>query len=86
MKVNCYMIVNSNGKVRVTKTSPSLFQNEIAIKLDMNLSDKFFQRFIPHAKLDVPDDFVLTPEMEVELVMPKDEEYAEAVFKRKGET
>jgi len=81
MKLNCFLIVSNGGSVRTTKYVPALAQSEIAIKLDINLSDKFFERFIPHAKLNVPDDFVLTPEIKVELVMPKDSEYADVRVK-----
>jgi hypothetical protein len=81
MKINCYLVVSSGGSVHTTKYAPSLAQNEIAIKLDVNLSNKFFERFIPHAKLDVPDDFVLSPEIKVELMMPKDSDYAEVHIK-----
>jgi hypothetical protein len=79
------MIVSTGESVRVTKTVPRLAQNEVAIKLDISLSNKFFERFIPQAKLSVPDDFILTPEMEVKLLMPDGSDYAEVVQKLRGE-
>jgi len=85
MKLNCFLIVGKSGSVRTTKYVPALAQNEVAIKLNVNLSDKFFERFIPQAKLNVPDDFILTPEMEVRLLLPDGSDYAEAVIKGKGE-
>jgi hypothetical protein len=85
MKFQCFLIVSTGESVRVTKTVPRLAQNEIAIKLDINLSNKFFERFIPQAKLNVPDDFVLNPEMEVKLLMPDGSDYAEVIEKLKGE-
>jgi hypothetical protein len=85
MKINCYLIITQGGSVRTTKLVPSLAQNEVAIKLNVNLSDKFFERFIPQAKLSVPDDFILTPEMEVKLLLPDGSDYAEAIIKGKGE-
>lgn len=80
MKTQFYLIVTRGGSVRTTKNVPALAQNEVAIKQTLNLSDKFFRRFIPEANLTVPDEFVLNPEMTIELVMPDGSDYAEAVL------
>lgn len=80
MKVTSYLIILNHGIVRVTKRTPSLYQNEIAIKLDIELSNKFFERFVPHASLKVGDDFVLNPDIEVKLVNPSKGDYAEVAL------
>ena len=81
MKFKCYLIISANGAMRTTKSPPHLHQSEVAIKLDVDISNKFFERYIPSGKLVVGDEHVIRPEIEVVLDLPEDSEYGEAVIK-----
>ena len=42
MKSSCYLILNKVGVVGFRKSKPHLTSGQIAIKLDLDVSDKFF--------------------------------------------
>lgn len=67
MKDIFYLIMTSSGVDKVRKQLPSLSSGEVAIKVTVNISDKFFQRFIPSADLTIPDEYVLEPKLEAEI-------------------
>ncbi len=67
MKDTCYLIMDANGVTDIRKTHPSLKSGQIAVKLKVNVSDKFFERTFPVAELNIPDSYVLEPSIDVEL-------------------
>jgi len=64
MKETFYLVINKNGADRIRKSRPALNAGEIAAKLTLSISDKFFERFIPSAELEIPDNFVIEPNLE----------------------
>lgn len=67
MKITCYLILNEYGAVSVRKNKPPLSSDEVAVKLNLSLSDKFFERFMPEVDIKVPDDYVMKPSIDVKL-------------------
>lgn len=56
MKTKCWLIINGNGSVRVTKNKPSAGINEISINLDIYLPDALFHKPKLIASITVPDE------------------------------
>lgn len=73
MKVSVYLVLSQGGDIRLVKTSPKLNSMEVAVKLNLSISDKFFKRFIPETELTIPDEYVLEPRFEAHIKeMPKE--------------
>lgn len=68
MQDTIYLIVRHNKISRLTKTPPALSGYEVALKLNINVSDKFFERFIPETNISVPDEYVIEPEIQAKIV------------------
>ncbi len=68
MKETAYIVFNASGGRRLTKNPPYLNAYEIAIKLNINISNKFFNRFIPETDLIIPDEFVIEPKIITKIV------------------
>ena len=66
---NCYLIVSSKGKVRVTKTRPGLDWNEIAINLSISLPEMLFKRPLLSANVIVGDEAVSPVEISPEILI-----------------
>ena len=67
MKTSAYVILTKHGVLSLRKGKPKLNSNEVAVRLNLTISDKFFERFVPEVDIDVPDDYVAKPEIGVEL-------------------
>ncbi len=67
MKTSAYIILTKSGVVSLRKGKPKLNSNQVAVKLNLTISDKFFERFVPEVNIGVPDDYVSKPEIDVEL-------------------
>ena len=75
MKDTCYLIMDANGVSDIRKTHPNLKSGQVAVKLKINVSDKFFERTFPVAELTIPDSYVLEPSIGVELEeLPEDDD------------
>lgn len=75
MKDTIYLVVKSRGVDRMLKTRlPSLRGGELAIKLTVTVDDANFRSPLATASLDVPDSFVIEPDIEVDLEQPETEE------------
>ena len=70
MKDNVYLIMDKNGARQMRKTKPKLSSGEVAVQLEIEISDEFFERFIPVANLEIPDDAVIKPEISVSVNRP----------------
>lgn len=55
MKVSAHLIVNDNGRVRVTKGVPALDQNEIAIGIQVEIPKSYFTRPYPVFAINLPE-------------------------------
>lgn len=70
MKTYVYLVMSRAGVVSMRKSKPYLTSGQIAIKLDVEVSDKFFERFVPSATLKVADHQVIQPDIEVKVNDP----------------
>lgn len=62
MKIQNYLIVKSNGSVRVTKNKPALDFSEIAIHLNINVPDSLFKKPQLSATIDIQESQI-TPQV-----------------------
>lgn len=55
MKISCHLIVNRRASVRLTKGNPGIDSDEIAIRLDLDVPDRYFARPYPVVAIQLPD-------------------------------
>lgn len=68
MKADCYLVLTkTKGVTDMKKNKPRLYAGQIAVKLNLDLSDHFFDQYIPEITLTVPDSYIQRPSVEVEL-------------------
>jgi hypothetical protein len=67
MKDTCYLVLNSAGVQTLRKTRPNLSAGQVAVRLVVEVDDSYFRRAIPTAELVIPDNFLIEPEITVEL-------------------
>lgn len=72
MKDTVYLIVNKNGVHGMRKTPPDLKGGEHAVRLQVNVDDRFFKAAIPTALLEIGEEFLITPEIDVDIEPPED--------------
>ncbi len=65
MKTTCYLIISENGSVEVRKRRPDMSAGQVAVKLRLDISDRFFDRFIPNVEMSIPDEAVIEPDIQV---------------------
>lgn len=53
MKTTAYLTINSNGKMRATKSQTDMKYNEIQVLVTINIPDEFFTRPILQATITV---------------------------------
>lgn len=58
MKLKNWLIVKSNGSVRITKNKPSLDADEVTIQLNLDVPDILFQKPHLEATVVVPESAV----------------------------
>lgn len=75
MRTTGYLCIKKTGStynpkalLRVTKTSPALDFNEIAVKLDLELPDELFAKPRLEAKIAVPKEAVSAPVISAEVI------------------
>ncbi len=64
MRQTIYLIVNQKKVLRMSKTrsgAPSVQNGEYAIKLNVEVPDAAFRRFIPEATVVVPEKGLIPP-------------------------
>lgn len=70
MKDSVYLVMNRRGVTEMRKRKPQLSSDEVAVRINVEISDHFFRRFIPDANLTIPDSYVMEPEIDVEVGDP----------------
>lgn len=65
MKIRGFLTISSRGALRITKNTPSLYQDEISVKLDINVPDAIFKRPLPTLSIDLPENVVANPDAEL---------------------
>ena len=68
MKDTCYLIADRYGVKRLTKRPPSLSRNEIGVAVKITIPDSAFRSPFITTSLDVPEDSVIQPIVEMEIV------------------
>ena len=75
MNISSYLCIKKTGSkyaprysVRVTKTSPALDFNEIAMKLSLQIPDEIFEKPQLSASITVPKEAVSAPVIEAEII------------------
>lgn len=66
MKDSIYLVLNSSGVQRFRKNPPDLFMGEIAIKMNLVISDEWFNKVIPEGTVTIPNTAVLGNGLEIE--------------------
>lgn len=70
MKDTVFLVTDSSGVVRMTKRAPSLYRNEVAVRLTVQVPDSAYRSLQVSATLDVPEERVILPEIEVDVAEP----------------
>lgn len=75
MQVSQYLVIKRTGSryaqrysTRVTKSSPSLDSNEIALKINVVLPDTIFDKPLLEAKVVIPEEAVSKPAIEASVI------------------
>lgn len=67
MRDVCYLVFHRYGVARMTKNPPRLERDEYAVQLNVMIEDAFFKAAIPIATLEIGDEHVIKPSLEVML-------------------
>lgn len=59
MKLKFYLIANSRGGIKTTKSKPDLNWNEVAISCNLELPDALFKKPSMEATIIIPDEAAL---------------------------
>lgn len=65
MTTEVYIIMTKAGAVDMRKQMPKLNSGQVAVKVNLEVSDLFFDRFIPEVNVSIPDRNVIQPDIEV---------------------
>ena len=68
MKTNCYLAINENGSVKLTKNYPYLNVGQVAMQVNIEIPDKMFQSPRLQATLKVPEKATLPEQISVEVI------------------
>lgn len=72
MRIQQYIVIKKRGAYRyssrMTKGTPALDRNEIAVKVSLEIPDAIFNRPALTATIKVPEDAVGKPEIEAEVI------------------
>lgn len=74
MQDSAYLVMNSNGIVAMKKNPPKLAGGQVAVKVEVEVTDTYFDTHVPVAKLNITDDMVIKPDIEVKVTDPYKEE------------
>ena len=58
MKIETYLLIDSRGQVEVRKRRPDPHLRQVAVRLLIDIDDKWFVRPVPSVTLTIPDDAV----------------------------
>lgn len=65
IKIKAFLVISSSGSLRVVKTRPALSNNEIALTLNLEIPNVFFERLMPTANIVVPKEAITSIDPEV---------------------
>lgn len=58
MRIETYLLIDSRGQVEVRKRRPDPHLRQVAVRLIIDIDDKWFTRPVPSVTLAIPDDAV----------------------------
>lgn len=58
MKLKVYLLIDQYGAVEVRKRVPDPHLRQIAVKLSIDVDDKWFVRPVPSVELTIPDEHI----------------------------
>ena len=61
MKIKSFLVISSSGSLRVVKNRPYLNNREIAVTLEIDVPNVFFNRLMPTVKIDLPVEAITNP-------------------------
>lgn len=71
MKLKLNLFIKSSGDVRITKRDSGIYQDEIYLKLELNVPDALFKRPIINAAVDLMaaniEQFVIDPKIHTDI-------------------
>lgn len=67
MIIKAFLIISSGGSVRVVKNRPYINNDEIAVNLNIDVPDIFFERLIPTVTITLPPEAII--DMDAETVV-----------------
>lgn len=71
MKVKLNLFIKGNGSVRITKKDTGIYQDEIYLKLELNVPDALFKRPIINAAVDLSaadiEQFIIDPTVKTDI-------------------
>jgi hypothetical protein len=70
MRASCYLVLDRRGVVRMTKRQPELYAGEIAVKVNVSAADAHFRDPYAEASIEIGDDHLIRPEVDVTVVEP----------------
>lgn len=77
MKNKFYVVFDRHGALRLNKKQlPALYRGEVAVAMTVTIPDSVFKNPIISADINVPEDAILQPTIEVEVDNPDAEPVA----------
>ena len=67
MKDSCYLIINPSGIVGMRKNKPDLTSGQVTVEVSVKVPDRFFDMTVPKAVIEIPEDAIMTPEVDVKI-------------------
>lgn len=64
MRTTFYVTVNRRGAARLTKRLPDVYAGEISTKVNLSIPDEAFRSPFAEASIEVPEGYVIKPEIE----------------------
>ena len=71
MKLKLNLFIKASGEVRITKKDTGIYQDEIFLKLELNVPDALFKRPIINAAVDLSaaniEQFIINPNIKTDI-------------------
>lgn len=65
MKTSFYIAVNARGAARYTKGKPGMRAGEVAVRITLDIPDEAFRMPFVDANIEVPEGYVIKPDIMV---------------------
>ncbi len=64
MKTTFYVTVNQRGSARLTKRMPDVVAGEVTARFTISIDDKAFRTPFADVNVEIPEGYVIKPEIE----------------------